>query len=357
MRWLCTFIILLLSLQLPFQAEGKRKIGKIRKVVRGFSAIDTSYIEPQHYNYTVMLQSTFNYDFYRLASTSGHSVDLSPDVIMKVGPYVGWRWFFFGYTFELQNIGVDDGKLKKEFDFSIYSSQIGVDLFYRRTGSDYKIRDVQLGEEIDRSLLEGIPFNGVNVGITGINAYYIFNHNRFSYPAAFAQSTCQKISCGSWIAGIGYTRNSLEFDSQKLETIVKDKCQIESFEVDSGLKFNKVNYYDLSFSGGYAYNWVFARNCLFCASAQLAVAYKRSHGNTEGTGSNGFEFDNINLDGIGRFGLVYNNTRWYAGVSAILHTNNYSKARFETYNVFGSLNLYVGYNFGLKSRYRKKKTT
>ena len=80
------------------------------------------------------------------------------------------------------------------------------------------------------------------------------------------------------------------------------------------MKFNKVNYWDLSLSGGYAYNWVFARNCLFCASAQLALAYKRSHGNTESNSSSqGFQFNNINLAGIGRFGIVYNNTRWYAG--------------------------------------------
>ena len=352
-----TLLLMILVLLLPLQIEArKRELGKARKVVRGFSAIDTSYIEPQHYNFTVMLQSTFNYDFYRLASSNGDYVDLSPDVIMRVGPYVGWRWFFLGYTFELKNLGVSEGKLKKEFNFYIYSSQIGIDLFYRRTGSDYKIRNAGFGPNVNANRLEGVAFDGVNVGITGINTYYIFNHNRFSYPAAFSQSTCQKISCGSWIAGLGYTRNSLEFDSKKLEALVQDRCDIPSFEVDSGMKFNKVNYWDVSLSGGYAYNWVFARNCLFCASAQLALAYKRSHGNTESNSSSqGFHFNNINLDGIGRFGIVYNNTRWYAGASAILHTNNYRKERFETYNVFGCLNIYTGYNFGIKPRYRKKK--
>ena len=57
---------------------------------------------------------------------------------------------------------------------------------------------------------------------------------------------------------------------------------------------------------------------------------------------------------IGRFGIVYNNMRWYAGASVIVHTNNYHKPRFRTNNTFGSMNLYVGYNFGLKKRYRQK---
>ena len=171
-------------------------IGKLRQTVRGFSKIDTNYIEPQHYEFTIMMQSTYNYDYYRLSSTNGQTLTLSPDVMMKVGPYFGWRWFFLGYTFELQNIGVSNGKLKKELELSIYSSQIGIDLFYRRTGSDYKLREVNLGNEVDAGQLQDMKFDGVNVGITGLNLYYIFNHQRFSYPAAFAQSTCQKLSCG-----------------------------------------------------------------------------------------------------------------------------------------------------------------
>ena len=46
--------------------SGKKELSTVKKVVRGFSKIDTNYIEPQHYNFTVMLQSTSTYDIYRL---------------------------------------------------------------------------------------------------------------------------------------------------------------------------------------------------------------------------------------------------------------------------------------------------
>jgi hypothetical protein len=46
--------------------------------------------------------------------------------------------------------------------------------------------------------------------------------------------------------------------------------------------------------------------------------------------------------------------RWYAGATAILRTNNYRTERFTANNIFGSFNAFVGYNFGLKKRYRKK---
>ena len=327
---------------------------QIKKTVRGFDRLDTTFIEPQHYVFTVMLQATHNYDIYTLRGigNNAQSITFAPDMNMKLGPYVGWKWFFFGYTFELGNVNLQ--RIKQQLDLSIYSSQIGVDLFYRRTGNDYKLRNANLGEGIDTSPLEGKSFNGIKAGITGFNAYYIFNHGRFSYPAAFSQSTIQKVSCGSWMAGLGYTRNSLELDYERLQWLIDLNMMSKYVKLDSALMFRKVNYNDYSISGGYAYNWVFKKNWLFGASLQAALAYKKSTGDVAGNNRDGFDFKNVNLDGIGRFGLVYNNMRWYAGASVIVHTNNYHKSRFRTNNTFGSLNMYVGYNFGLKKKYRKK---
>ncbi|MDD5895080.1 MAG: DUF4421 family protein, partial [Prevotellaceae bacterium] len=64
-------------------------LGTIKKTVRGFSAIDTNYIEPQHYNYALMVQTTYNYDMYWLRSNNGQEVMFSPDLALRVGPYFG----------------------------------------------------------------------------------------------------------------------------------------------------------------------------------------------------------------------------------------------------------------------------
>lgn len=332
-----------------------RKLSLIRRIIRGFDRLDKNYIEPQHYIYTAMMQVTHTYDLYTLHSSGKdrQSVTFAPDMKMKVGPYFGWKWFFAGYTFELDNISFNS--LKQEFDFSIYSSQIGVDLFYRRTGNNYKLRNADFGDDIDVKALNGVAFDGVKAGITGFNLYYIFNHGRFSYPAAFAQSTIQKVSCGSWMAGIGYTKNSIELDYERLQHLVDERLGRQVVQLDSGLMFRKVSYNDLSLSAGYAYNWVFAPNWLFGASIQGALAYKHSSGDVEDNIIEDFKFENVNFDAIGRYGLVYNNMRWYAGASVIFHTYNYRKSRFSTNNTFGSMNIYAGYNFGLKKKYRKNK--
>ena len=359
MRRLLSIVLLMVSLGATAQdsvavEEPKKELSWLRRTIRGFSYIDENYVEPQHYNWSVMLQATYNYDYYRLSSTGSNnqSVSFAPSPSFKLGPYFGWRWIFAGYTIDLKN--VDVSAAKQEFDFSFYAAQIGADLYYRRTGSDYKIRNVDLGKNLKNENFEDIPFDGLSVGITGFNVYYIFNHQRFSYPAAFAQSTMQKISCGSWMTGFGYMRNSLDFDYDKMQRVLQ-KHTDKKVELDSGLMFNSVKYYNINASVGYAYNWVFARNCLFCSSLSLALAYKKSRGETADEDKTGFDFNNFNVDGIGRFALVYNNNRWYAGASAIVRAYNYHKSRFAANNIFGNFNIYAGYNFGARGPYKKKR--
>ena len=70
---------------------------------------------------------------------------------------------------------------------------------------------------------------------------------------------------------------------------------------------------------------------------------------------NGFDFRNFNVDGIGRFAVVWNNNKWYAGASAVVRAYNYRKSRFAANNVFGDLCVYVGLNFGPRGDYKKSK--
>ena len=107
----------------------------------------------------------------------------------------------------------------------------------------------------------------------------------------------------------------------------------------------------MSVSGGYAYNWVFAKNWLMSTSLSLALGYKHVTGalrKDEVTLLRDFSFENVKLDGTLRVGVVWNNTKWFAGMSAILHSYNYKTSQFYTNNIFGSLNFYVGFNFARK---------
>lgn len=329
------------------------------KIFDAFNNIDTSYIEPQHYNYTIMLQNTNTYESYTIKSESGQSFTFAPKPSMKLGPYVGWRWLFLGYTFDITHL--ENSNSKREFDLSLYSSMLGIDLFYRKTGDNYRITRNSLTEKTGNNFLKNEPFSGLNVGIKGFDLYYIFNHKKFSYPAAFSQSTRQKRSCGSWLTGIGYNIHSLSLDYDALNEKIKEgltnypDADPNSVKLDEEFDFNSVKYESFSVSVGYAYNWVFVRNCLFAASLSASVTYKKAKSDISSQASKwkDFNFENFNFDGVGRFGIVWNNNKWYVGASTILHSYNYKKSRFSTSSYFGSLNIYVGVNFG-KRQNRKR---
>ena len=198
MRKVLTIVMLMTSLSLMANdsiwsdtlavSEAPKSENWLKRMLRRFSEIDTNYVEPQHYNWALMMQGTYNYDIYRLSTTGDNkqSVTFAPVPTFKFGPYFGWRWIFLGYTIDLKSLSFR--RTKQEFDISFYAAQVGIDLYYRRTGSDYKIRNVDLGKNINTDMLEDVGFDGLSVGITGFNAYYIFNHKRFSYPAAFNQT-------------------------------------------------------------------------------------------------------------------------------------------------------------------------
>ena len=297
-----------------------------------------------------MIQNTNTYEIYKLRTGKNMTVTFNPDLSVKFGPYFGWRWIFLGYTLDISHVGGSNNK--HEFDVSHYSNQIGLDVFYRTSGDDYHISNLSLEKGYNTSNIDGAPFSGIKSGIKGFSLYYITNHHKFSYPAAYSQSTCQRISAGSLLFGIGYTSQKLSVDWEALAETMNKYLGKELTEsvFDSSLVKGEVNYDDLSLQFGYGYNWVFARNCLFNASLSLALAYKHSSGDSDHKNFTfrDFNFDNFNIDGVTRFGIVWNNTKWYIGSSAILHAYNYHKSNFYTNSVFGSLNFYIGFNFGHK---------
>lgn len=324
-------------------------------IVKEFNNIDTAYIEPQHYKFCTTLMSTYNFERYTIKSESGQEIKFSPEARVKIGPYIGWSLLFLGYTVDIAYISANK---KKELDLSAYTSMIGFDFFRRVSGSDYLIRAWNLGEGTYDGPYTSIPYDGLEVSITGLNAYYITNHRKFSYPAAFTQSTCQRKSAGSFMFGAGYTRHALKLDYQKLKDAFNTVEENLGEKVDSNLYFNNIKYTDVQLSAGYGYNWVFSRNWLLSVSLSAALGYKKSKGEHDPSFLlDDFSFHNFNFDGVGRFGIIWNNSKWYFGAYGVAHSYNYKKSKFETSNFFGNINVYIGVNFGRKKSHKVNNDT
>ncbi len=294
---------------------------------------DTCYITPNLYKATLMLQYSNCYEYYRFsARKSTQSITLSPDNSNKLGVYVGWKRIFLGWSFNL-----DRQNTKDDWNFSFYTAKVGFDIFHRRTGDDFKLRKIA-GFKDPVSGNEIIPqqrlFDGISVEQTGLNLYYIFNNKLFSYPAAYSQTTNQRISCGSLIMGLSYSQQSFHMDVSRFEEKIREVMH-------PSMNFNRIKYHDFSFNAGYSYNWVFAKNCLANISLTPAIGYKHSSISSD---DNRSIINNINIDFVSRAAVVYNNTRYFVGASLVAHTYTYRKSALSIVNGFGVLNIYSGVN-------------
>lgn len=335
------------SVTTPKPSAFKRAIKKFMN----FSDFDTLYISPNRYNYALMATHFSNFEYYSVTSEfpQPQKLSFSPNPHNKIGLYFGWRWIFLGWSVDIDDIYRKTNRKNKgtEFDLSLYSSKLGVDIFYRRTGNNYKIHKIRgFYDEIPSDYSE--DFSGLKVDIKGLNLYYIFNNRKFSYPAAFSQSTNQRRNAGTFIAGFSISKHNLDFDYQQLPAYIQEK-------MNPGMKVNKIKYTNANISFGYAYNWVFARNCLACLSLTPAIAYKASDVDAE-TQEGKAWYSKFNLDFLLRAGVVYNNGKYFVGTSFVGKNYNYHRNNFSLDNGFGTLQVYVGFNFHLRKEYRKKET-
>ena len=367
-RQIVLYISLLLSLSLQAQ-PGKENIsvadsvqgdssnianpGAFKRAIKkfmNFSDFDTLYISPNRYNYALMVTHFSNFEYYSVTSElpQPQKLSFSPNPHNKIGLYFGWRWIFLGWSVDVDDIYRKTNRKNRgtEFDLSLYSSKLGVDIFYRRTGNNYKIHKIRgFYDEIPSNYSEN--FNGLKVDIKGLNLYYIFNNRKFSYPAAFSQSTNQRRNAGTFIAGFSISKHNLDFDYEELPEYIQEK-------MNPGMKVNKIKYTNANISFGYAYNWVFARNCLACISLTPAIAYKASDVDAE-THEGKQWYSKFNLDFLIRAGIVYNNGKYFVGSSFVGKNYNYHRNNFSLDNGFGTLQVYAGFNFHLRKEYRKKK--
>ena len=277
--------------------------GRACKNVVGFftSEPDTMYIEPQRYNFTAMVQTTLTDDYFTLEGENENVVSFAPSRRLKLGPFFGWRWLFFGYGFNVNTIQLSSKHI--DVNTTLYTPAIAIDLVYRKLGDGYTLRSMHNGEHDATDMLKGMEIDGLDINVRSVNAYYVVNKRKYSHQAAFNQTNRQLQNAGSWIFGTGYNRCSVSMDWEAFKKQVKKKTKgDERYMVnDSNLVFNEMIYRSVPLSFGYGYNWVFAKNWLFGAQMLGSLSYMWSHGDTYSTSLEDmvkdFKINNFTFDG------------------------------------------------------------
>ena len=80
-----------------------------------------------------------------------------------------------------------------ELNFNSYGKRFGFDIIYQDAKNFTGWHDHDGMERIE------LPADMLKVKTLNVNAFYVFNSSRFSYPAAFSQSYIQRRSAGSFL--------------------------------------------------------------------------------------------------------------------------------------------------------------
>lgn len=164
---------------------------------------------------------------------------------------------------------------------------------------------------------------------TLVNAYYVFDHHRFSHPAATTHTTIQLRSAGSWIASFNYWHGSYR-----------------SYQTLDVMPFSRMSLSHLNLGGGYAYNYVFGhQHCLLQAS--LTPMFTFWHRNRVYYADH-YEAltQSFSMDVMGHLHFVYNQGRYLAGMQSILNYSASPHVGFISVRTFDWLSrFFVGVRF------------
>ena len=127
-----------------------------------------------------------------------------------------------------------------ELNFNSYGRRFGFDVIYQDAKNFTGWHDHEGMERIE------LPDGLLSVKTLNLNAFYVFNSRRFSYPAAFSQSYIQRKSAGSFLlaaSGMG---------------------QHASLDWEQEMQLKMAN---ISIGAGYGYNYVPSQSWLLHISA------------------------------------------------------------------------------------------
>ena len=294
---------------------------------------DTNYVTPQLYQFTTQAELSYYHDYYRITSTEnkGSKMVLQSNNPLTLGGYVYWGILGYGHTWTL---GSGNHKAFRN-SFSLNTARFIAEIYNFKTSGKTQFTNIT---NVDLSN-KNRNFEGLSADCFGLNAEYIFNHKRYSYPAAFGENAVQRRAAGSWKLGVSFNSINIDFDRNKLPDYIAST-------IDTTLIFDNVSYHDYGVSFGYGYNWPFRHNCLLAVSVLPTLGYRRCNL----TSQYGYILGSLSTDLVFRASLFWNNTRYFSGLILDLHTYAYRAEHFGLTNTYGTLKYVLGLNFLRKKR-------
>jgi len=349
MRITLTIIFLIFTSSLFSQVSGD---------VNVFNGKDTASSENIYYTshtdkFLLKFMNAIKYTKVDIMNTNDRKqLKLAPAGTLDLGLAFNYKWLGLGFTVGLPSGEHSDstkGKTSRfDMQLSIYSKWFVVDAFYQKykgfylsNPGDFKIEEdstnIGVNDFANSEILPQLP-NMKNFSL-GVSAYYILNHKKLSYRAAYVRNETQNKSAGSLLFGpflnIDGASTENGFVPDSLPLAVRDSFDIGFFRSTS---------YGLAV--GYTYSVVIAKKVFMNFSMIPGVGIKDLR-----TSLNGIE--RASKQGAAarfayRFAAGYEHKSFLIGLTIQGSVGSIKIDNFKFSPGAGMINLYVGKRFDLK---------
>ena len=182
-----------------------------------------------------------------------------------------------------------------ELNFNSYGKRFGFDVIYQDAKNFTGWHDHDGMERIN------LPADMLKVKTLNVNAFYVFNCSRFSYPAAFSQSYIQRRSAGSFLLAASGQGQHASLD----------------WEQEMQLKVTNIG-----IGAGYGYNYVPRQGWLFHISALPTFIVYSKTSMTFGDNRVPLHYHFPEAIITGRGAAVYQWRNKFAGLSMVFNFTN-----------------------------------
>ncbi len=258
------YIMAALLLVVSQTAEGQKKHGLFHRIdslltVRYQRAnIDTNYVTRPQTKWA--LTGRVNVSGLKLHGEGNEAEGIGGGNYKLYGRHFEWEMsaerkttvsFGVSYMGVSLNLSLNPAKIlgkyhDYELNFRSYGKRFGFDIAYQNA------RNLKGWYEDEGEERMTLPEDAIKLQTVNMNAYYVFNNRRFSYPAAFAHSYLQRRSAGSFMLAVSGNALYAETQNDNLD------------EHQQPIDFKIIN---LGIGGGYGYNFVPGKGWLLHISA------------------------------------------------------------------------------------------
>ena len=300
---------------------------------RTFNSYDTTYVVGTGKNWKLQ-GKTFNWmESSMITFPKRMGINMHSELYSDAGFSLSFMAVSVGYMWNVNKLFSSTPTSRRTFNFDFTCSRFSLN--YQSVSSTGGMILTKFGDYNDGHHFHHKFGSTSNVSKT-FDAYWFFNHYKYSQGAAYSYSKYQLKSAGTALVGFNYTGQNIAMDFSTLPEEMLRHTPLENQLFHS-------HYRSYNALGGYAYNWVLKpRRWIVNTVAMAAVGYRKLATQADDRDVSSQIANNFRVN----VAAVYNHRALFASLTARMNGFiNYNAHEFTHFNAIMSLTGTVGMRF------------